>query len=61
MSFRGTRNPLEHIIKESKNIILYINDNNKFNVIPSHEESIRAYSQRKQKHNLIHKSSIEPP
>ncbi len=47
MSFQGTRNLLEHVIKENKNIILYPNDDNKSNVIPSHEESIRACSQRK--------------
>ncbi len=43
MSFQGTRNPLEHILKENKNIILYPNDDNKSNVIPRYEESIRAY------------------
>ncbi len=61
MSFRATRNPLKNIIKENKNKTLYPNDNNKSNVIPRYEESIRAYSQRKQKHNPIHKSPIEPP
>ncbi len=45
MSFRGTRNLLEHVIKENKT--LYPNDDDKSNVIPSHEESIRACSQRK--------------